>query len=216
MQPNSGYLTNNGVLGATGGGLLWVDASIGGGAGTGGITIGQHGLVVLQASVDASQTVTFLDATGSLDIEVPSSFAATISGFQAGDALNLSSIGDAVSATWDAGVLTLLDGGSNILWPGAVSGDYAGDTFAVSSFAGSTPYNGYTWQSQVTLIPAASGTDTWQGPAGDDWTTPTVSATNFQVTWGTGEVMNVTLGGTYINTSLTLARSDMPGSIQGL
>jgi hypothetical protein len=43
-----------------------------------------------------------------------------------------------------------------------------------------------------------------------------VSATNFQVSWGTGEAMTVTLGGSYINTSLTLARSDTPGSIQGL
>ena len=43
-----------------------------------------------------------------------------------------------------------------------------------------------------------------------------VSSTDYQVTWGTGEVMNVTLGGSYINTSLTLAATDTPGTIQGL
>jgi hypothetical protein len=43
-----------------------------------------------------------------------------------------------------------------------------------------------------------------------------LSSTSYQVTWSTGETMNVTSGGTYLNVSASLSSSDGPGSVQGL
>ena len=43
-----------------------------------------------------------------------------------------------------------------------------------------------------------------------------LTGTSYQLTWSTGETMNVTLADSYINTSLTLSSSDGPGSVQGL
>ncbi len=43
-----------------------------------------------------------------------------------------------------------------------------------------------------------------------------LSSNSFLVTWSTGETLNVSVGGTYLNVSTALSAQDGPGSVQGL
>jgi hypothetical protein len=113
----------------------------------------------------------------------------------------------------------------------------AGDSFQVQ--ARLQPWSSGSTVSVMTMIAAEVGTDrvtfalgradtVWVDGSGVTFagngasvalsggTITQVSSTSYQVNWDTGEVMDITDAGTYLNMSLALSASDGPGSIQGL
>ena len=99
-------------------------------AGTGTIAIATHGVAGFGAAVAAGESVLFIDATGTLRVSQPGSFAATIDGFAAGDTIDLAGV-PASTATWSPGELTIRHSGT-VLGTLAISGDYSAVGFAVS------------------------------------------------------------------------------------
>jgi hypothetical protein len=109
-----------------------------------------------EVSADANlssvtQDFEFLGASGVLKLEAPTSFAGTILGFVAGDAIDLAGIGSATSATLGAGnVLAVQEsGGGHLALQLDPNHNYSGDTFSVS-----TDGNGGT---DVRVLPTVSG-----------------------------------------------------------
>ncbi|MBR1177225.1 VCBS domain-containing protein [Bradyrhizobium sp. KB893862 SZCCT0404] len=83
----AGNVTNTGTLQADSGGKLLVAGNV---TGAGAVTVGNGGTVEFGASVGSGQTITFNGALATLKIDVPASFAGTITGFSgATDAIDL-------------------------------------------------------------------------------------------------------------------------------
>jgi fibronectin-binding autotransporter adhesin len=102
--------TNAGQITVTGG-LL--DDNATNTTGTGTIQISTGGTAEFDQSVAATQTVSFLDATGTLDLADPAAFLATITGFQHGDTIDVAGVaGDTES--FANGVLTFANDGTPV------------------------------------------------------------------------------------------------------
>ena len=120
--------TNSGTIETGSGGTLVIDDAV---AGTGSGTIGSGGIMDFEASVASGQTITFVDGTGTLKLadpatlHDPAAFAATLTGLQIGDVIDLTSQ-SVTAATWDGTTLTL--NGTPTMF--TISGVPAGDTFA--------------------------------------------------------------------------------------
>ena len=80
-----GSFTNDGTLETTGG-TLDVTIAV---TGTGSTTISDGGIVDFQSSVSAGQTVTFVDASGTVGLADPADFNANITGLVVGDTIDL-------------------------------------------------------------------------------------------------------------------------------
>jgi hypothetical protein len=92
---------------------------------------GSFGIV---ASVAATQTLAFTDATGVLKLRQPTSFTAAISGFTVGDAIDLPGIA-ATKAVWTAGApgqLAITNSGSAVTTL-TLLGDYSAIPFTVGT-----------------------------------------------------------------------------------
>ena len=100
-------VVNNGTIAASAG-LLDLAGAV---SGNGHITIGTGAVVDLGQTSAATQRVNFVDATGTLKIDQPGLFKSPISGFQAGDTIDLAGI-SATSALYLNGGLRLFSGGT--------------------------------------------------------------------------------------------------------
>ncbi len=133
IAPDAGF-TNDGTIFVGNSDALDVSAAIG--PGTGIIEIATKAVARFTAAVTASQTVSFMDATGTLALGSPANFAATIVGFNAGDTIDLADI-KATTATWRAGTsgqpgqLSIFNG-TTLLATLALAGDYSAATFEVN------------------------------------------------------------------------------------
>jgi hypothetical protein len=104
-----------------------VSSAVANGTGSGTIAVGGSGVADFITSVGSAQTLAFTDATGTLKLSQPGSVAATISGFVAGDTIDLPNI-IADTVTWSAGALTISNSGSKIAtlsMPGNASTQFA-------------------------------------------------------------------------------------------
>ena len=72
------------------------------------------------------------------------------------------------------------------------------------------------WLDGVAQSFSGSNTITLNAGTIDGGTIEQTSASTYVVDWNTGESLTVTIGSSYINTTLALARTDGPGSVQGL
>lgn len=110
--------------------------------GSGTIHIGASSNVVFNGDVGGGQEVHFVDATGTLALGKPGSFGGTVSGFQAGDAIQFTSLPNTGSIT--AGVdltnhLTLSSGGTLLASIQLDSAQpFSNSTFSVTSQTGGT------------------------------------------------------------------------------
>src|SRR5262249_19066889 len=118
-------IDNDGSIEAAGGTLL----VYGGVAGVGRLAIGSGAAMTLQAAGGAGQTLGFSPNAPAL-LNDPRAFAGTITGFAAGDVLELAST-SATGATWSNGVLTIEDAFGPIRLN--LAGSYAADGFTVQS-----------------------------------------------------------------------------------
>ncbi len=132
-------LTNEGTILVPKDGLLALASDS---AGTGGtIELASGGTVDEEGPVGAAQTVDFLAATGTLLLDAPASFGGTISGFQAGDELDLvntTATSLVYSGSSSAGTLTVMNG----LTPIATLALAGGTNYSQSAFALSSPGGG--------------------------------------------------------------------------
>ena len=146
--------------------------------------LGDDGLLEFGNSVDATSTVTFTDGTGTVQLDLPGSFAATIAGAQVGDVFHL--IGTPVTA---------LSYANNTL---TVSG--SGGTVASLNFTGTYNTSDFGFQSDglggayITVVQGPPATaSVWTNAAGGNWTTA--------ASWGSG-----------VPTSATDALIGVPGT----
>ncbi len=118
-------IDNDSVIAAAGGNLLLYGEV----TGTGALSVGTGATLTLQAAVGAGQTLAFSPNARAV-LNDARAFAGTITGFGAGDVLDIAGT-DASSAVWSDGVLTLGTalGAIRLL----VSGNYASNAFAVQS-----------------------------------------------------------------------------------
>jgi hypothetical protein len=126
----AGSLTNDGQISVAGGSLL---------VGAVGEDAGQHGAMVLESdgvaefagTIDAGQSLFFADATGIARLDEPSGFAATITGFQTGDVIDLAHL-RATGLDFADGVLTLTNAGGTVATLN-LAGAYASSEFALTA-----------------------------------------------------------------------------------
>jgi hypothetical protein len=126
---DTGSLANDGRITVVGGGLSL--GAVGEDAGQhGAISLGQGGLAEFTGAVDAGQSFLFTDTTGTLRLDQPAGFAATISAFQTGDVIDLAHQ-RATALSFRNGVLRLTDAGTTVATL-ALAGDYTTSEFALS------------------------------------------------------------------------------------
>ena len=103
-------VSNTGTILAQGGDLAISGAVTGKGL----LEMQSSGTLGFSNTVQSTETVKFLDTTGTLDITLPSAsaFAAEITNFYAGDKIDLTNISNA-TGTFSAGVLTFTDNNSH-------------------------------------------------------------------------------------------------------
>jgi len=128
---------NNGTIAAGSTGLK-VSGSIAAAPGAAGtIAVSSGGVAAFYGSVASSQTATFLDSAGTLEIGNLSGFAATLSNLGAGDTIVL--LGTTASSAVYANNLLTISNGANVLSTLSLLGGYAGEKFSVTSdHAGNT------------------------------------------------------------------------------
>ena len=134
---------NDGTIIVGNGDTLKLTTAIATDANTGTIDLGSGGTLDIgswygpAASVPANQTLVFTDADGLLKLRQPTSFAASISGFVAGDTIDLPGIA-ADTAIWTPGtsaapgLLAITDAGTAVATL-SILGDYTGIAFDVTS-----------------------------------------------------------------------------------
>ncbi|MGI8841233.1 MAG: hypothetical protein ACR2F8_10725, partial [Caulobacteraceae bacterium] len=100
--------------------------------GAGAMSVDAGAILEADSSAASTLTATFNGAGGVLALKTPSKFAATIAGFALGDTIDL--LGKAAtSATLGAGDTLVITNGSKAVATLQLTGNYAGDTFAVAS-----------------------------------------------------------------------------------
>jgi len=131
-------ITNSGTVEAEGG-RLSLTAQI---SGAGAVQIAQD--AVLELGAETTAGVAFTGADGTLKLDLPASYTGTISGFAAGDLIDLKgAAATAASATYSAAsntsTLTVaLNGGGTLDY--TLAGNYAGDNFTAAQEAGGDSY----------------------------------------------------------------------------
>jgi hypothetical protein len=118
-------IVNDGTIEATGGSLLVYGSVVG----TGEIAVETGATIIMQATVDAGQTMAFSPTAHAMLNDV-SAFAGTITGFAKGNILDLAStVG--TGAVWSAGTLAIVTATGTIDL--SVAGSYAPNDFVVQS-----------------------------------------------------------------------------------
>ena len=129
---NSAF-SNNGTMAVGNGDTLSLTSAIVAGTGNGTIDIATGGVANFASAVASDQTLAFTDATGTLALQAPGSFAAVISGFAIGDTIDLAGIA-ATKALWSVGSpgsLAITNNGIPVATL-AILGDYSKDVFVVT------------------------------------------------------------------------------------
>jgi hypothetical protein len=107
----SGTFTNTGLVDANGG-TIDIGSAV---SGAGSIDVGKLGLVVFAGAVASGQTVAMTSTNSEVVLDLPSSFAGTVAGFQSSDRIDLvgvATVGTGVSAVGATAVVT--SGGSSV------------------------------------------------------------------------------------------------------
>ena len=190
----TGTATNSGTFEAAGGTLYVANAIIGGGQ----LSIGTGGLIELGGA--ASETALFTGTSGTLKLDHPASYTGTLSGFAAGDILDLAST-DATSATpgtFNGTTTTLtvnLSSGGPLTY--ILAGNYSSAVFS-ASFNGS--------DTDITLGPPPAPPIDWKSAVSGDWSL----GSNWVggVAPGAGDNAVVNVGGTYTVTISTAISAD--------
>jgi hypothetical protein len=120
----AGAVTNNGTIEADAGTVI-VSASP---TGTGVLAIADGGTLRAVAT-GATQTADFLDRTGTLALDNPGAFQASVENFAAGNTIDVNAVFNGTS--YVGGVLNLLDNGGTVAALHLI-GNYAGDVFGIT------------------------------------------------------------------------------------
>src|SRR5208282_5599842 len=126
---------NDGTVLVTGGNTLEFGAVAEDAGDSGVIGVGSSGVAEFQSTVAASQTVSFLDATGMVKLDAPAQFGATIAGFVPGAILKLGNTvaTNATPGTFNGTTTPLtvnLSGGGTLTY--GLAGNLSSDTFNVT------------------------------------------------------------------------------------
>jgi Ca2+-binding RTX toxin-like protein len=126
--------------------------------GSGTTTIARGGMVVVTGAVAATQTVSFADANGTLMLNDPADFAASITGLQTGDRIELGHLQVATGVAYDASAstLTIFGQGGSVLGALDVQGSGGPLQFYTMPFG----HGG-------SAITTSQVTRNWTGAAGD-------------------------------------------------
>ncbi len=182
---------NDGSVNVTSGDHLLVSTTT---TGAGTVSIGSGGIAEFGNSVAATDKVVFSDGQSDLlKLDAASTFAATVSGFQTGNTIDLAGY-VATGATWSNGALHVTSA-SNPALTLNLAGNYAGATFkTVSDGAGGTNITlgqaapASTLTGSFALSAATEGTAT-SGPVAtfaDTNLSETASAFTALINWGDG------------------------------
>jgi hypothetical protein len=95
------------------------------------IDVASSGVAEFQTMVAGQQTVSFLDATGTVKLGAPARFGATIAGFAQGDTIDLVNT-PATRLVYSGGVLTVMDNGA-IVAALTIAGSYNPGQFVLTS-----------------------------------------------------------------------------------
>jgi hypothetical protein len=128
---------NSGTLEATSGGILQIDDAVDN-SGNGIIEV-NGGAVDFANGNTASDNVTFTGAGGTLQLDASQSYSGTISGFSAGDTIDLTDVAYSASGetlAWDSGDNTLTVSNGSQTAAIVLSDSYAEDGFAVAPDGG--------------------------------------------------------------------------------
>jgi hypothetical protein len=120
-----GSTINTGTITAAGGAATFSNFVYG----TGALDVSGGGTLSLEGGSVATQTVGFLDATGVVELTMPSNFLGTISGFAAGDQIVLENTQE-TGFGFSGGVLTVTDGTSTVASL-HFNGAYSNSSFSV-------------------------------------------------------------------------------------
>ena len=187
----SAPVANSGVIEAQGG-LLRVTGAV---SATGVDNIAAGASLEFDAATSSGQTATFTANTGNLLVGLPSSFAAVISGFATGNAIDLIDT-IATAASYQSGTLQILDGETTVASLN-LSGSYTSADFEVA-----TDGNGGTLVT-IGSPPVITG-DFWQSGVSGDWGTVGNWNPNGAPN-ATTAVATITVPGTY---TVTIANSE--------
>jgi trimeric autotransporter adhesin len=160
----TGTITDNGTIKASGG-LLTLSGPVGG---TGLLQIGV-GATLDVNSTSAGETISFLGGTGTLVDHQAGTIGAVISGFGAGDTIDLSSLAFAAGATASiaGGVLTVKSGAATETL--RLTGIGNGSSFSVTAdSSGAGTAIGIVTSVVGGLLVGTAGNDTLTGTAGND------------------------------------------------
>ena len=185
----NGSITDNGTINATGG-LLTLSGPVGG---SGQINIGTGATLDVKSTTAASDTISFQDSTGTLVVQQTGTVGAIISGFVAGDTIDLSSLKFApgATATIAGGVLKVTSGA--VTETLSLTGIGNGSSFSVTAdSSGTGTYVGVVSVLPGGLIAGTAGNDTLTAPADGAAYTLLGRAGNDTLIGGTG---NDTLNG---------------------
>ncbi len=153
--------------------------------------VGGEGVLEFGGAVDVASTVNFADATGTIQLDKPGSFAATVDGAQVGDAIHLVNIA-ATGLNYANGVLTVLDS-SGAVAALNFSGSYTNSDFGLVSDGSGGTYVVVEHPAPPTLwIVASSGSWT----TASEWSTDTTPTATTDVLIGVPGSYTVTLSGT--------------------
>ena len=163
----NGTLTDNGTINATGG-TLTLSGPVGG---IGQLNIGV-GATLAVNTTGANDTISFQDSTGTLVVQQAGTVGAIISGFVAGDTIDLSALKFApgATATIAGGVLTVTSGAAKETL--SLTGFGNGSSFSVTAdSSGTGTYVGVVTATAGGLIAGTANNDTLTAPAtGADYT----------------------------------------------
>jgi hypothetical protein len=121
-------IANSGTIEATAGALDLTQAI----TGSGELTVDATAILKVEAAASATLSTTFNGIGGVLGLGDAADFAATITGFAAGDTIDVLHQA-ATSATLQAGDVLAVMNGTQTIATLQLSGNYTGDTFAVAS-----------------------------------------------------------------------------------
>jgi hypothetical protein len=194
-------LTNDGTLEVNGGTVDVIHAV----DGTGFSTIANSGTLEFDATVSASQTITFEDATGTLALGDPADFHGVISGLVEGDTVKLLGIAAGDQGDWTATpgsysggttTVTVYDPHGSPEATLALSGDYSRNTFTATVDGNNVLVADPPAATSATDTTVTSATDVSSTGASSDTDSPAITGAEATAQLPSGSDTHLMAGGT--------------------